>query len=164
MGNTLFELTGDYLKLLEMAEDETDPQVIEDTLNSINDLIEDKADAYAAVIAQISGEVDTIDAEIKRLTDRKRTKKNNIDHIKQHLFDSMKAMGKTKIKTATHTFGIQKNGGKAPVLLNEWVKVEDLPLELVNRTPNLEKIRKVIEEGDTTWGRLGERGESLRIR
>ena len=47
----LYELTGQFLELLDMLEDEeVDEQVIMDTLESVEYEIEDKADGYAKII------------------------------------------------------------------------------------------------------------------
>ena len=47
----IYELTGQFLQLLDMLEDEeVDEQVIMDTLESVEYEIEDKADGYAKII------------------------------------------------------------------------------------------------------------------
>lgn len=161
---TLYSLTDEYLALLEMAEDETDPQVIEDTLEGLKGEIEDKADAYAAIIAQLNGEADILSTEIRRLQNRKMAMVNNANRIKDHLYKCMKILDMRKIKTVKHTFTIQQNGGKLPVFLNDGVKIEDLPDSLLVKSVNMEKLRKTLEDGNTIWGHYGTRGESLRIR
>lgn len=46
----IYELTGQFLQLLDMLEDEeVDEQVIMDTLESVEYEIEDKADGYAKI-------------------------------------------------------------------------------------------------------------------
>lgn len=164
MGSTLYDLTGDYLKLLEMAEYEDDPQALEDTMQAIEGEIEDKADAYAAVLTQLNGDADILKGEIDRLKARRDALNRNADRIKNHLYNAMKAMDKQKIKTTLHTFTISKNGGKLPVILNDGIRVEDLPDVLCRREPNMEKIRKTLEEGNTLWAHYGEKGEHLSIR
>ena len=70
--NTLYELTSEYLQLLEMAEDpDVDLQTIADTMEAIGGEIEDKADGYARVMKQIEANAAGIKAEIGRLTARK---------------------------------------------------------------------------------------------
>ena len=49
---TLYEITGDFLKLLDMAE-ELDEEVFRDTLEGIEGELEIKADGYAKVIAEL---------------------------------------------------------------------------------------------------------------
>ena len=54
---TLYELTDDYMKLLEFAEDpEADPQAIADTMDALEGEIEVKAEGYAKVMKQIEAD------------------------------------------------------------------------------------------------------------
>lgn len=107
---TLRELTGQYSVLFEMAEEgNIDPQVMKDTLESVDYEFEQKAEAYAAIMDTLAGQVDTIDKEIARLTEMKRTKKNNIDYMKKALQRAMITADKKKFKTDFHSFSIRKN-------------------------------------------------------
>ena len=50
----LYELTGDFLTLMDMLEDEEcDEQCIMDTLESVEYEIEEKADGYAKIIKSL---------------------------------------------------------------------------------------------------------------
>ena len=58
---TLYELTGEFLQLMNMLEDEDcDEQCIMDTLESVEYEIEDKADGYAKIISYIRNTVDRL--------------------------------------------------------------------------------------------------------
>lgn len=163
---TLYELTDDYLRLLELAEEDVDEQILNDTMEGIEGAIEDKADAYAAVVFEIDSDIAKIDREVSRLSDRKRALTNNRDRIKKNLYNAMIAMNKRKIKTGLHSFTISKNGGKLPLILNEGVRVEDLPMECikVSYTADSEALRALLDKGDTRFAHYGERGETLRIK
>ena len=117
---TLYELTGQYLELLNMAED-VDAETLADTLEAIGGEIEDKADNYAKVIRTLEGDVQSVKSEIDRLTAKKQTMENNVRKIKESLQASMMATGKTKFKTQLFSFGIQKN--PASVQLKEGAEV-----------------------------------------
>ena len=56
--STLYEITGDYLRLLEMLEEEEniDPQAFADTLDGIDGEFEIKADNYARIIKELWAE------------------------------------------------------------------------------------------------------------
>lgn len=162
----LFELTGQYLALLEMMEDpEIKPEVLEDTMAAIDSEIEAKADAYAAIRTQLLGQLQIIDTEIERLKRRYGSIEANIKRLMSNLEMSMRITGKTKFKTATHSFGIQKNGGIAPLILDR-TDYEQFPEEFrkVKYEPNNQKIREYLKDHTLEWARLGETGESLRIR
>ena len=164
----LFELTTEYVQLLELAEDpDVDPEVLSDTMEGLTGEIEDKADSYACVINTIKGDIDVIDAEIKRLQARKKTLSNSVERIKNHLYTSMVAMDMRKIKTAKHSFSIAKNGGKIPVVYTADVDIDTLPAEFVKieKSVATDAVRSYLEAGkELTFARLGERGESLRIK
>lgn len=162
--STLYELSNEYLQLLEMLEDDVDEQVFKDTLEGIEGEIEIKADGYAKVMKQLEGEVEMIKGEIERLTSRKKTIENNISRLKDSLKGAMEITGKTKFKTELFSFAIQKNGGKAPVIWD--VPVEDLPEELVKVTysPDNAAAFELLQTMNSDFCHLGERGESLRIK
>lgn len=107
--SSLFELTGKYLDVKNLAEQGVDEQTIMDTLESIDDEIEIKADGYAAVIKHLKGNVEMIDSEIKRLQQLKSTHKNTEKRMKENLYDNMKVTGKTKFKTNLNNFYVKKN-------------------------------------------------------
>lgn len=77
----LYELTGKFLELLEIAENDDVSELIE----MIDSEIEEKADGYAKIISQLKGEVEIIKAEEKRLYEKRKTIENNIDRIKENL-------------------------------------------------------------------------------
>ena len=161
--STLYELTNDYMNLLELAEDpDIDEQAFMDTLEGIEGALEDKADGYAKVIRTLEGDAAACDAESKRLRNKKQTIENNIKRMKTALQYAMEVTGKTKFKTALFSFGIQKNpasvvidhAGKIPA--NYWIP----------QPPELDKkaIKAYLKENEgVEWAHL-EQTESLRIR
>ena len=160
---TLYELTEDYMNLLELAEDpDIDEQAFNDTLEGIDGALEDKAEGYAKVIRTLEGDAAACDAESKRLRNKKQTIENNIRRMKAALQYAMQATGKTKFKTALFSFGIQKN--PASVVIDHAGKV---PASYwIPQPPELDKkaIKAYIKEnGDVDWAHL-EQTESLRIR
>lgn len=163
----LYELTDAYLQLQELMEDpDVDAQVIADTMEGIEGELEIKAENYAKVIRNMEGSIIAIDHEQDKLAAKKAILKGNVKRLKDNLQNSMIATGKRKFKTDLFSFNIQKNGGKAPVILD--VKdTSELPDDLVRikEEPDLDAIRQLIEkEGTCKFAHLGERGESLRIK
>lgn len=159
--STLYELTGQYMDLMEMAE-EADPDVLRDTLEVIEGEIEDKADNYAKVIRTLEGQVDTIDAEISRLQSKKKAVKNSIDSIKSNLERSMIQTGKKKFKTDLFSFGIQKN--PPTVSVKDESKIPGYFWK--QKAPELDRaaLKNYLKEnGSTEYAELVQ-GESLRIR
>ena len=110
---SLYELTGDY-KRLEELEEELDPEVFQDTLDSIEDAIENKAQGYAAVIKQFKADVKMLRDEEKRLAERRQSIETKIGIMQTNLYDAMKQTGVDKIKSPRFTIWIQKS----PVSVN----------------------------------------------
>lgn len=159
---TLYELTGQYRELLELAEsEELDKQLIADTLEGLDGEIEIKADGYAKVIRELEGKADLLKNEIERLSKRKSAIENNIKSMKEALQNAMFITGKTKFKTDLFNFNIQKN---PPRLVID--KPEEVPEEyLMPQEPkiNSKAIKDMLKEKELPFAHL-EQSESLRIR
>lgn len=165
--SSLYELKSEYLQLKEMLEDDSiDEQVILDTMEGIDYEIEIKADNYAKIIKELEGEAETIKKEISRLDDKYSRIKDNVKRLKDNLKQAMIETGKTKFKTDLFSFGIQKNGGKVPLIIDDDTIIppeyrETHEIILVDS----DKVREALENGEKLdFAHLGERGESLRIK
>lgn len=113
--STLYELTGEYLYLMELMEDpDVDPQMVLDTLESVGDELETKADGYATIRLEFDSEIEKLGKEIDRLTKRKQTIENNRKRLTDALMNAMIAMDKKKIKTDRFSFTVKKS---SPVLV-----------------------------------------------
>lgn len=135
---TLYELTAEYQQLLELAEDPDIPEeALADSLEALGMDIEDKADGYAKVIAQLNADAAALKAEIDRLTARKRTIERNVDRMKESLKSAMILTGKTKFKTELFSFNVQKN--PVAVVIDEQY-IENIPEEyLIPQDPKVDK-------------------------
>lgn len=171
----LYELTGEFLALMDMLEDEEcNEQVIMDTLEGIDYEIEQKADGYAKIIKSIESDIEGLDKEISRLDTRKKTFENRIKWLKQNLQMCMIATGKRKFTTELFSFGIQKNGGKRKLTVD--VAIENIPEEYRIKQPDVingDKLRDYLKDNglegkdgsiNCEWCHLEPQGESLRIR
>jgi cell division protein YceG involved in septum cleavage len=163
MSTTLYDLTAEYMVLLDMAEDpDIDPQAFADTLEALGGEIEMKADGYARAMKQLEGISATVKYEYKRLENRAKTIDKNIARMKQALQDSMIATGKTKFKTDLFSFTVRKN--PASVVIDRETSIP--PEFLIPQDPKIDKkaIKAAIDRGDDiTFAHL-EQGESLIIR
>lgn len=159
---TLYELTGEMLQLQQMIDEGYDPQVIADTMESIDYEIERKADGYAKLMRNIQTEADGLAKEIERLAGRKSYLDNQVKRLRENLQESMEKIGKTKFKTELFSFGIQNNPPKVVI-----DKPESVPRKfLIKQDPKLDNkaIKEYLAEGKKcVWGHL-EQGQSLRIR
>jgi predicted DNA-binding protein YlxM (UPF0122 family) len=146
---TLYELTSDYLNLLELAEDpDIDEQAFMDTLEGIEGALEDKADGYAKVMRMLDGDAVTIKAEEDRLSTRRKTIENRIKRMKQSLQGMMELTGKTKFKTQLFSFNVQNN--PASVVMDES-DVANIPERFLKyKDPEIDRkaIKDAIKAGD----------------
>ena len=161
--STLYELTNDYLTLLDMAEDpDVEEDVLRDTMEGIEGEIEIKADGYARVMKQLEATSANLEFEEKRLMNRRKTIDRNIKRMKQALQDAMVATGKPKFKTDLFSFTIRKN--PASVVIDHATCIP--PEFLIPQDPKIDNkaIKAAIDRGDDiTFAHL-EQGESLIIR
>ena len=163
---TLYELTSDYLNLLELAEDpDIDEQAFMDTLAGIEGALEDKADNYAKVMRMLDGDALAIREEEKRLESRRKAIEGNIKRLKSALQYAMETTGKTKFKTALFSFGIRKN---PPSVVIDAANVRDFPEQyVIESEPVLDKkaLKDALKAGEDMTGLCHlEQSESLSIR
>lgn len=149
---SLYNLTGAYAHVKALATDpDSDPEAIKDTLSSIKDGIEDKAVGYAYVIKSVENDIAAVDAEIKRLNDRRRGLTSNRDRLKQALTDAFQAAGINKVKTPTLTVWIQ-----ASTSVHVPDDYRQLPPQFVTKkvTHVVDKrsIKAALEAGTTVVG------------
>lgn len=165
--STLYELTGQMQALLALMEDpDTDPQIIEDSLEAISGEIEVKADGYARVMAELEARKAAVKAEKDRLAALESSLGKNIDRMKESLKTSMIATGKTKFKTDLFSFSVQKNPPK--VVIDDPSRIPEA--YLIPQDPKIDTaaIKNALKDADEAplWEGIArlEQGESLRIR
>lgn len=162
---TLYELTEEFLQLLELAEDpETDPQVFEDTMESVGAEWVSKAEGYVKVIKQIEADAAAIKAEEKRLSERRKAAEKNADRIKQTLKAAMEVTGNTKIKTELFTVSVRKNPESVVI---DTEDMNDIPGQffVYTKTINKTELKRALKDGEDLTGVAHlESGTSLSIK
>ena len=166
---TLYDLTSDYMELQEMLTDpDVDPEVLADTIEGIEGMLEDKAENYAFIIRNLEAEAEAFKNEAARMTAKAKTRENSVKYLKEKLYQTMVITDKRKFKTSHFSFGIQKN----PVS----VKIDQegqVPEEfLIAQPPKIDKnsIKEILKGGDEDAKKALdgiahlEQGEGLRIR
>lgn len=160
---TMYELTDNFMAVLEMASDpEIPPEAIADTLERIEGEIELKAQSYAIIIKELEGEAVKLKTEETRLLSKRKSLENNIKRIKDNLFNAMKITGKEKFKTDLFSFGIQKSPAKLVIddssLIPEKYYVEQAP------KLDEQRLKSDLKSGiECEYAHL-EQGEHVRIR
>ena len=166
---TLYEITGELLELQNMIEEGVDPDVLNDTIESVEFDLEQKAEGYVMVIRNLEAQAKAIKDEEKRLREKRLSAENGIERLKKRLFDSMNATGKKKLNAGVFTLSVQKNGGALPVIID--ADVENMPKEMLKMEirPDTKRIAELLQDEEKSrlyskFAHFGERGESLRIR
>lgn len=166
MSTTAIALAADYAKFQQLIEtsDDLTPEMIADTLEGIGGALGDKLDGAFTYVRNLEGLAKTVDEEIKRLTDRKKSFENRAKSIRKYVLSCLLASGQDSLKTTTNTFTARK--GVASVVIDN---IELLPDELVTTqvltAPDKKSIKEAIENGVEVAGAHIEIGErSLQVR
>lgn len=161
---SLYELTGELITLLHMAEDpDMDEQALKDTMEAVEGEFEIKADGYAKVMAELDAKISMLQTEkaifqsqADRLDSIIKSVKSNKEKMHKNLFDSMVATGKTKFKTDLFNFSIKKN--PAALKIADGVDVNMLPpqfLKFKDPEINKDEVKKAIKAGEVfAWAEL----------
>lgn len=162
---TLYEITGEIEYLRMLAEDpETDPQVLEETMEGLNMELEEKAEGYVVVMKELEAQADMFGKEIERLTDMQNKLQNNVKRMKAHLMSNMQNIGMDKLQTEHFKVSVAKNGGLQPLKLSD---IKNIPEEYLIREPKADtkKIRDALAAGkELDFAVLEPRGVHLNIR
>lgn len=167
MGNmTLFELNAEMAAIEETLIEnggELTPE-LEQALAENEKSLAKKVDDYAAIIAKFSYTEDVLDAEIKRLQQRKKVVGNAKERLKKHVCDTMGIFGLTKLESNLNTFTrrsstrLETNDEKLMAAYAKKLKDfnDSLPAYLSvemkvnkNEIKNLKKASNVLPEGAT---------------
>lgn len=158
----LYDLTDNFNKVYNQIQAGEDSEVYLDTLNSIEEAIEEKAIGYAKVIKNIESDNQALAEEIKRLQGRKSSNENAIKNLKSNLQDSMEQTGKTVFKTPLFSFGIQNNKESTNI-----IDETKIPEHYFNEQPKKLDKRRLLEDmqnGEEIEGADIKQTRSLRIR
>lgn len=96
----LYEFAQQYNQLLDLLDNEdVDFEVIADTIESIEEAFEEKAENIVKVIRQLQAEAKILKEEKERIAKLQKSKENQVERLREYLKYNMTKMGKDKIKT-----------------------------------------------------------------
>lgn len=160
--STLFDITGEFLALYELATTEDDPQVFLDTFEALKGELEVKAGGYAQIIKQLEMEEGECDKVIETFKQKKTVRANNVKRMKEALMNAMDAAGVESIPAGDFTLKIAKNGGLQPLKIDG--EVPDNFKKIIYEDDN-NKIREALKNGEElSFAHLEERGRHLNIK
>lgn len=162
---TLYELTAEQKRLLEIAEDpETDQDIVEETMTDLKTDFSKKLNDYGIVMRELEVEIDALKSEESRLAERRKVVENNRDRMKKAVLRAMIETDQKKVSTPLFKFSVAKSPKKL-IVDKDW---RDIPMEfLIEQDPKINKdaIKKYLEDGNDADGIAHfEQGENLRIK
>ena len=158
----LYELTQNYNNLLELVDNPDVPtEMLEESLNSIDDEIDTKAENIAKVIKSIESDIAGLKGEEKRLADRRKSLEGRIDNLKEYVEGSMRAVGKEKIRGKVFTLGIQRNAPSVDVIDEDVIPEQYF---ITKKELSKKDILVALKKGEEVPGAAIKQTESLRIR
>lgn len=160
--SSLYDLTGEFKALYELAINDEDPQAFLDTLEGLKGELEVKAGGYVHVIKQLMMEADECDKLIDAFTAKKSARMNNVKRMKDALMAAMDAAGIDSLKAGEFNLKISKNGGLQPMKITGDVP-DNFTKVIVE--PDSKKIRDALANGEALeFAHLEERGRHLNIK
>lgn len=135
MSKKLYELSNAYKELSER--EDLDPEVLHDTLDAINDALEDKADNIAAWIDDLTNAAKRKKAKADEWKESAKEDLKKADSLKHYLIQELAYAGKKKMETDRFLLSTRKN--------NPSTVIDDATL-----IPDTFKTTKVTESVDKT--------------
>lgn len=145
--STLRELSHELQEVQALALDPDVPEeAMRDTLDGIEGMFNDKAVRIVHVIANSDTDVDAISAEIKRLSERKRSIELAQDRLREYLRFNMEATGISKISSPLFTITLAAGRDMVEIydeaaLPDEFVRVKTVV------SPEKADILKALKSG-----------------
>ena len=161
--SSLMQLTDEYKQLIEWAEDpETDPQTLNDTMESVTAEIRGKVDACNVVMARLESRRDLLKRMAKGLTDDAKKVDAHIDSFKQYIMNSMNSIGERKLQGDVYKMFIKANGGNQTMEVDDDAVPDNYKKTVTQTMIDKDKIKADLEAGkELTFARLLPRGEHL---
>jgi hypothetical protein len=108
--NTLYELSAEYLHILDLLEDpDADQDALEHELDAVAGRLALKAEAIGGLITHLDYIAEARRAEYRRLRERAQADERHAQQLRDYLFRHMQEIGTERIETARFTFSVRTN-------------------------------------------------------
>lgn len=164
MALKLYELTEQYVDLIDLLEQDPDNPTLQVMLNGMEGALADKIDATLGVRNSYLAEEKALKDEAKRLLDRAAGRAYQASRVMQLVENAMNFAGIQKVNTPKFTAWIQPNPPSVQV-----DAIEDLPPQYVRTVPesraaDKSAIAAALKAGEVVPGCRLEQSLSLRVK
>lgn len=164
---TIYEIADKYKFIQQLIDEGADPTVFAEALQAIDGEASDKLESYAMVLKNVQSDVVGLDAEIKRLQERKQSLVSKVANMKQAMSDTLELVepdkdGKKRLKTSKFSFYFTE---RSSLKVDDVTKLPPAMVEVVQeRKPKTDEIKQAIEAGQKIEGVTITTNKSLGIR
>lgn len=158
----LFNLNEQYEALRNQIDEGIEPEVLKDTLGSIEASIDVKVDNTIGLIRSVEGDIETVDKEIKRLQTLKKQRENLKNKIKSYLQDMLEYRQLQNYRTSTNYIYKRRNAPSVHITNEKLIDKS----YFIEQAPKLDKkaLKEDIQNGADVHGAELRESESLVIR
>lgn len=158
----LHEITAAISNFRAMMEDEElDAQVVEDTLESLEDTLEGKVESLSFIYRQMGADAEFYKAEEERLSKKRKVIEARRERLKQYLAEQLEIAGRDEVKTATAKVVFQVN--PPSVYIEDEEKIPPLYVRYV-RSVDKKALLQALKNGEAIEGAALHREKSLRVK
>ena len=164
MSQSIFKITEDFYSIMRIA-DENEGEIndeLSEALSINNQNLSVKSENYVNFIKKTESEIDTIDAEIKRLIALKKQKQNRVDWLRGTLANAIDVICGGKFETPTFKLSVRHN--KSVNVIDERLVRSEFMTERKTLIPNKTAIKEAIESGNNVLGCTIIESKSLTIK
>lgn len=161
----LYELTSKRQELLDLiaamdSEDLELSDAVGDTLEALDEAIQDKAEAVASFIFSLQADSAALKQEEQRLAERRRLNDAKVERMKTYLADILQEADIDKVQGLKYTIGFRKSEKVAVT------NVDALPERFlrIKREPNLTALKEALKAGQAFDGAVLTTNKNLSIR
>ncbi len=146
----LYHIANDFAKLTDSG---MEPEMIADTLDSIEWELEAKVEQILAVCKNESAHADALREESKRLAERARLSENRVARLKEYVARSLETAGKKSITAGLHEVTVREPSRSVEITDSGALPPQFVEYETTIKADKL-AIKKIIEAGQEVPGAI----------
>lgn len=161
---TLYDLSSEYVRVLDLLESGEDDVMLEVQLNELGGAITQKAEAIAGLVTHLNGIASMRRAEADRLRARAQSDERQAERLKGYVLKHMREMGRDRIETARFTLSVRTNPPAVAVLEEMMIPKEYIKTVVTTSVDKRAILDHLKESGEIVPGVEVTRGTRLDIR